>query len=166
MRAYNPCCIRFKACRMSAFRMLLCGAGLAVFLVVRYYCASSQDVEADVQGNDASHSATKTSMPPAKATNPQPVEKPPAITHLELRNHHVTIKQGADGPVYEVRSKDGKVLAKDLSDQELHARHPGLHRLIETAIASNTAKDGRVLDARVTHTVPSESPPAPSSRPR
>jgi hypothetical protein len=131
---------------MKVVRLLLFAAGIAVFLLIRYF-ATSAPPEA------------KPAVPPTQAKNSQPATTAPVITRLEFQGKTVTIKTGPRGPVYEVKSKDGKVLAQDLSEKELQARDPQLHKLIQTAIGSATLKDGRVIDARVN--APSQPKPAP-----
>lgn len=74
----------------------------------------------------------------------------PIIGHLATTKEHITIRNGSDGPRYEIRSKDGKtVLAKDLTDAQLQAFSPKLHRFVNTAYAGKSSRKGVVIDARV-----------------
>ncbi len=73
------------------------------------------------------------------------------IVQLETRDKLVTIQSGPEGLVYLVRTKDGKVLHENLSEDQLKAQAPEIHELIKTAVAGNGngSKDGSFMDARV-----------------
>ena len=74
----------------------------------------------------------------------------PTIGHLATAKEQITIRAGSDGPRYEVRSKDGKtVLAKDLTDAQLQAFSPKLHKFVNTAYAGKSSRKGVVIDARL-----------------
>jgi hypothetical protein len=73
------------------------------------------------------------------------------IGHLQSRNHKVTLHASAasvEGPRFTVRAKDGRVLATELSLDELSARHPELFNLYQDSVA-------RPVDASLT--LPSQS---------
>ena len=57
------------------------------------------------------------------------------IGHLEHRDRVVTIKSGAQGVVYSVRSRDGKILFDNLTAAQLKAQSPELHNVLETGTA-------------------------------
>jgi len=65
----------------------------------------------------------------------------PAVVHLERRGYRITIHSGANGPLYTVRDKAGKVFATELSAKELQAKLPQIHKLVEGAYAP-LAKSG------------------------
>jgi hypothetical protein len=67
-------------------------------------------------------------QPKAAQTN-----SPPAATlgFLETRHHSIEIKAGDNG-TYTVRSKDGKVLARDISASQLQARFPELQHVVRS----------------------------------
>lgn len=131
---------------MNAFRLVLCLGGFATYLVVKQFIAP---------GSPEAKPANPTRpvpvpVKPGKSAHEQMLATPaplPVITHLEMRDKLVTIRAGELGPVYEVKTKDGKVLAANLSETELQAREPQLYELIQTAVGF-ASKDGRVVDAR------------------
>ena len=64
------------------------------------------------------------------------------VGYLETRNRIITIYAGS---TYSIKTKDGKVLAENVSLEALQARFPDIHKLIRTGIA----KDGSFLDGRI-----------------
>ena len=75
--------------------------------------------------------------------------KPPVIGHLETRDKFVTIQSGPTGLRYLVKTKDGKVLHENLSEEQLKAQAPEIHELIKTSVAGAPTKGGAFLDGRV-----------------
>ena len=57
------------------------------------------------------------------------------IGHLEHRDRVITIKSGAQGVVYSVRNRDGKILFDNLTAAQLKTQSPELHTFIEAATA-------------------------------
>lgn len=76
------------------------------------------------------------------------MESAAVIGHLQSRNHKVTLHASPDGARFTVRAKDGRVLATELSLDELSARHPELFNLYQDSVA-------RRVDASLT--LPSQS---------
>jgi hypothetical protein len=78
-------------------------------------------------------------QPPASASSAQiPTgETGPfvVIGHLEHRDRVVTIKSGAQGLVYSVRERDGKILFENLTAAQLKTQSPEIHSFIEAAAA-------------------------------
>ena len=70
----------------------------------------------------------------------------PVVGYLEGRNRTITIKAGPQGPVYSVKTADGKVLCEDLSREQLSARLPELGEFIKNAVAG---PPGGWMDASV-----------------
>ena len=62
-------------------------------------------------------------------------ESAPAIVHLAMRDHLVTISASPDGPRYSIRDRSGNLLSADLTDRELLASYPQLHRRINSGYA-------------------------------
>ena len=54
----------------------------------------------------------------------------PVIGHLETKDKLITIRESPDGPLYTVKSEDGKILARDLAADDVGARFPELKPLI------------------------------------
>jgi hypothetical protein len=57
------------------------------------------------------------------------------IGHLQSRNHKVTLHASTDGARFTVRAKDGRVLATELSLDELSAQHPELFKIYQDSVA-------------------------------
>jgi len=78
----------------------------------------------------------------------------PVIGYLEKRDRTITIKAGPKGPLYSVKTTDGKVLFDNLSKEQLSAQAPELGEFLKTAVAGTpaTKADARLhisLDASV-----------------
>ena len=70
----------------------------------------------------------------------------PVVGYIEKRDRTITIKAGPKGPVYSVKTADGKVLYENLSREQLSARAPELGEFIKTAVAGAS---GAKTDARL-----------------
>jgi len=57
------------------------------------------------------------------------------IGHLKTRNQVITITAGPDGPLYTIKSEEGGLIALNISGEELAARFPDLHEMIEKSLA-------------------------------
>ena len=88
--------------------------------------------------------ATETS---AAKKSPE-VNRLPVIGHLETRDKVVTIQSGPNGLLYLVKTKDGKILHENLSEEQLKAQAPEIHELIKTSVAGASSKNGGYMDAR------------------
>ncbi|MBM3879613.1 MAG: hypothetical protein FJ387_07815 [Verrucomicrobia bacterium] len=71
------------------------------------------------------------------------------LGHLETRDRRVTVLLGPAGPRYRVEDRTGRVLHVELTEQELQARAPELHRLVKEGYAGGGRGRGVTLDARV-----------------
>ncbi|MBW7991383.1 MAG: flagellar hook basal-body protein [Planctomycetes bacterium] len=63
--------------------------------------------------------------------------KLPVIVRLKTKNEVVTILSGQTEPLYNVTTKDGKILAQYLSEKQLQKKLPGIYRLLKTSYADN-----------------------------
>lgn len=70
----------------------------------------------------------------------------PVIGYLEKRDRTITIKAGPKGPLYSVKTADGKVLCENLSGDRLRAQAPEVAEFLKTAVAG---AGGTKADARV-----------------
>jgi hypothetical protein len=70
----------------------------------------------------------------------------PIIGYVEKRDRTITIKAGPKGPIYSIKTADGKVLCENLSQEQLSAKSPELGRFLKTAVAG---VPGTKTDARV-----------------
>ena len=64
-------------------------------------------------------------------------DKFPVIVSLETRNEVVSIMSGYEGPVYTVTTRDGGILGKDLSEQELQEKLPNIYHFLKTSYADD-----------------------------
>ena len=67
----------------------------------------------------------------------EPKHKLPVIVRLKTKNEVVTILCGQTEPLYNVTTKDGKILAQYLSAQQLQQNLPGIYRLLKTSYADD-----------------------------
>jgi flagellar basal body rod protein FlgG len=75
---------------------------------------------------------------PSALAQPQlPNHKLPVIVRLKTKNEVITILSGQTGPLYNVTTKDGKVLGQYLSEKQLQKNLPGIYRLLKTSYADN-----------------------------
>jgi hypothetical protein len=86
-----------------------------------------------------------TTVAQPKAANVTTKSNFPIIGYIEKRGKTVTIKAGPKGPLYSVKTTEGKVLFENLSAEQLRAQAPDLQEFFKTAVAS----DAGLLDARV-----------------
>jgi len=63
----------------------------------------------------------------------------PVIVNFETRNEVVSIISGHKGLIYTVTTKDGRILAQNLYEQELQAKLPNIYHFLKTSYAN----DGR-----------------------
>ena len=82
----------------------------------------------------------------APAANVKAPANSPVIGYLEGRDRTITIKAGLKGPLYSVKTAQGKVLYENLSSEQLSAQAPELGQFLKTAIAG---PPGAKADARV-----------------
>jgi len=80
---------------------------------------------------------------------PDPTRNRTMLGHLETRDRRVTVLLGPAGPRYRVEDRTGRVLHVELTEQELQARAPELHRLVKEGYAGGGRGRGVTLDARV-----------------
>ena len=74
------------------------------------------------------------------------------VGYIEKRDRTITIKAGPKGPVYSVKTTDGKVLFENVSAEQLRAQAPELHEFLKSAVAGTdgkNVKNGRKMDARI-----------------
>jgi len=63
--------------------------------------------------------------------------KLPVIVRLKTKNEVVTILSGQTEPLYNVTTKDGKILGLYLSEKQLQKNLPGIYRILKTSYADN-----------------------------
>jgi hypothetical protein len=69
----------------------------------------------------------------------------PIIGYIERRDQTITIKAGPKGPLYSVKTVDGKILFENLSSEQLSAKAPELHEFLTTAVAAKGTADAKAL---------------------
>lgn len=72
-----------------------------------------------------------------------PEDKLQVIVYLEMRNEVVTVMSGYEGAVYTVTTKEGRILGKQLSEQELQVKLPNIYRFLKTSYADG--EKGRAI---------------------
>ena len=91
--------------------------------------------------------SVKSAQTSGSVTNAAAVSDYPIVGHIEKRGRTITIKAGPKGPLYSVKTTEGRVLFENFSAEQLQAKAPELHEFIKTAVAGNAAKGGAVIDA-------------------
>ena len=61
----------------------------------------------------------------------------PVIVHIKTNNEVITIYSGQREPLYNVTTKDGKVLGQYLSAKELQENLPDIYHLLKTSYAGD-----------------------------
>jgi hypothetical protein len=77
----------------------------------------------------------------ARMETENPEKEFPVIVHLEKRNEVVTIMSGQEELLYTVRTKDGRTLAQDLSEQELQTKLPDIYNSLKKSYAGCNKSD-------------------------
>jgi hypothetical protein len=116
----------------------------AAVLVAVAGLALSQDkapTRTSVKLNDSRGAQTSTPAANGKAAADFPV-----VGFIEKRDRIITIKAGPKGPVYSVKTADGKPLFDNLSQEQLSAKAPELGEFLKTAVAGTP---GAKTDARL-----------------
>ncbi len=124
-------------------------AALALATIVIALACAAQQVPLSTNGRTQIKRA-RTGPPPKQTLSTNDgigSREAPVIVQLEQRNKIITIKTGPDGPVYCVKTKDGKALIQNLTAKELQARDPRLYQFIKPAVAGSANEDGNILDA-------------------
>ncbi len=124
---------------MRTNQMLAVGAVLLVVVGL----ALSQDKSSEGSRPKLTSPHEKQTTPPrAKTASDYPV-----IGYLEKRDRTITIKAGPKGPLYSVKTADGKVLGENLSADQLRAQAPELSEFLKRAVASGAGTNK--ADARI-----------------
>ncbi len=67
----------------------------------------------------------------------------PVIIYLETRNEVVSIMSGYEGPVYTVTTREGRIIGKNLSENELQVKLPNIYNFLKTSYSDD--EKGRVI---------------------
>jgi hypothetical protein len=59
---------------------------------------------------------------------------------LHTRDKIITIRHGADGPLYTIKTKNGKTLATNIGEKDLQAKYPDIYRNVKEGRAANDAR--------------------------
>jgi len=68
----------------------------------------------------------------------EPKGKLPVIVYIKTKNEVITVLSGQTEPLYNVTTKDGKVLGQYLSAKELQENLPDIYRLLKTSYADDS----------------------------
>ena len=126
---------------------LIVAGGAAVLAGVAVLTAVRARTQPDSPATQTTVSVAQAEQAPANT----PIDSADLIpiVHLEMRDKLVTIQSGPGGLVYLVRTRDGRVLHENLSEEQLKAQAPEIHELIKTAVAGSGSKDNSFLDASI-----------------
>ena len=116
----------------------------AAVLVAVAGLALSQDKSAPRTSGKVN--ASRQTQPSTPAASLKPAADFPVVGYIEKRDRIITIKAGPKGPVYSVKTADGKLLFENLSKEQLSAQAPDLGEFLKTAVAGAS---GGKADARV-----------------
>ena len=61
------------------------------------------------------------------------------IGYMQSRDRVVTIRRSSKGTVYTIKDKDGKVLAKNISENDLKGKYPFIYDQVKYGLAGNDA---------------------------
>ena len=89
------------------------------------------------QGQGAERSGKKASE--QKQSHQSANMKGSVIGHLESRNRIITITSGPKGPLYTVKTKDGKTLATKIDEKALQAQYPDIYHELKSGVAGDDA---------------------------
>ncbi|MBN1804527.1 MAG: hypothetical protein JW837_04705 [Sedimentisphaerales bacterium] len=64
-------------------------------------------------------------------------DKHSVIVHIKTKNEIITVLSGQTGPVYNVTTKNGKILGQYLSAKELRENLPEIYRLMKASYADD-----------------------------
>ena len=126
---------------MRTNQMLVVGA--VVLVLVAGLAVSQEKSSQSTRPTLASPHETRS---PALSGSGKVTNDFPVIGYLEGRGRTITIKAGPKGPLYSVRTAEGKVLCENLSKEQLSAQAPELGEFLKNAIAG---PPGGKTDARV-----------------
>jgi hypothetical protein len=116
-----------------------------IVLVAAAGLALSQD-KATPQTSRPKLTSPHEAQPPASDKSVKAAADLPVICYLEQRGRTITVKTGPKGPVYSVKTADGKVLYENVSLEQLSAQAPPLAEFLKTAVAGTPRAKA---DARV-----------------
>lgn len=85
----------------------------------------------------------------ALAPTQEPKSKLPVIVYIKTKNEVISVLSGHTEPIYNVTTKDGKILGLYLSANELQKNLPDIYRLLKTSYADN--QDIAVIWAGIDH---------------
>jgi hypothetical protein len=117
-------------------------SGVALAVMVGF--ALSEDKSALSSGRKSAAAHVEQSV--ASVTNAKAGSDLPVIGYIEKRGRTITVRAGTNGPVYSVKTAEGKVLCDNLSKEQLSAQAPELREFLKTAVASTP---GTKTDARL-----------------
>jgi hypothetical protein len=108
---------------------------LACILVAFALVMKSDTAPAQDQKNTGSPKTSNVE----KKTGQSASDGAPVIGHLESRDRTITITKGPKGPLYTVKTKDGKIIAKKIDEKNLQAKYPDVYHQIKSGVAGNDA---------------------------
>ena len=89
--------------------------------------------------NQKNSGSSKTNTTAQEKTGQSVPSGTSVIGHMESRDRIVTITKGPKGPLYTVKTKDGKIIAKKIDEKNLQAKYPDIYHQIKSGVAGNDA---------------------------
>ena len=116
---------------MKRVHSLACVLAAFVVFIIMAFTALSQ--------NQKNIESSKTSTTAHGKTEQSAPNGTSVIGHLERRDKIITITKGPKGPLYTVKTKDGKIIAKKIDEKNLQAKYPDIYHQIKSGVAGNDA---------------------------
>jgi hypothetical protein len=86
------------------------------------------------------------------ASQPLSAVSPPVLGSLQSRDRVVAFRGGPDGPRFDVQTRDGQLIAADLTLEQVTAQHPELGRALRGFAVEGVEQ--RAGEGRAQHTGP------------
>jgi hypothetical protein len=117
--------------------------GVALLAVVGLSLSQDKSSQSPPAKLTTAHQA----QPATRAGKANAADSCPVVGYLEKRDRTITIKAGPKGPLYSVKTADGKVLCENLSKEQLTAQAPEIAEFLNNSVAG--AAGAREVDARL-----------------
>ena len=127
---------------MRTNQMLVVGA--VVWVATAGFALAQEKSPPSTRPKPATTNETQTAAP---AKSVKAAGDFPVIGCLTGRDGTITIKAGPKGPLYSVKTADGKVVCENLSADQLRAQAPQVAEFLQTAVAGTGGTNK--ADARV-----------------
>ncbi len=90
--------------------------------------------------NQKSTESSGTSVQKQKKSEQTEPNRAVVIGHLKSKDRIITVTKGPKGPLYTIKSKEGKILETKIDDKSLQAKYPDIYHQIKSGIAADDAR--------------------------